>query len=117
MHRLIKELVLASYTNGNLDPKRVERVTRLLNRTLLKKYIKALKNKETFNSVSVDSSYELDERDKKEFETVFPKKNLTFNIDPSMISGVKITNGDIIYEMSVRGALDQILEKIREDYD
>ncbi|MBI2430732.1 MAG: F0F1 ATP synthase subunit delta [Candidatus Levybacteria bacterium] len=116
-HKLIKELVLASYTNGNLDPEKVEKIVRLLNRALLKQYIKALKNRELETIVCVESPYELDKRYKKNLEDMFPKKKIAYNLDPTLISGLRITQNDLIYELSLKITLDQILKKIRENYD
>lgn len=115
--KIIKELVLASYTNGNLDTEKVEKIAHMLNRALLKMYIRTLKNHESFMSVSVDSAFELDDVTKDELIGLFPDKNITYNTDPSLISGIKITKDDILYEMSIRGTLDEIMEKIKQDYD
>lgn len=115
--KIIKELVLASYTQSALDPKKVEKIVRLLNRSMLKLYIKALKQKEAALSVSIDSVFPIHPQQKETLAGLFPEKKITYVIDPTLLAGLKVTKDDIIFEMSIKGALDTMLERIRNDYD
>ncbi|QQG40499.1 MAG: F0F1 ATP synthase subunit delta [Candidatus Levyibacteriota bacterium] len=115
--KIIKELVLASYTKGNLDPQKVEKIAKILNRTMLKQYIKGLKQRESYLSVAIDSALEVDDKQKDELQEIFPNKKITYNTNSQLIAGIKITKDDIIYEMTIKGALDLIFNRIRNNYD
>ncbi len=117
MKKIISQLVGVSYTRGNLDPEKVEKIATFLNRKMLKLYIKALKTREKQESVFVDSAFTMGNAYQSMFEDLYPDKKIIYNTDDSLVSGVKITNGDLIYEMSIRSALEKILEKAKENYD
>lgn len=115
--KIIKELVLASYTQGSIDAEKVEKIAHMLNRSLLKQYIKALKRQESKLSVLIDCAYPIDDEQKIDIENLFPNKKFIYSINPSLLAGLKITRDDIIFEMTIKGALDAMLEKIQQDYD
>ena len=117
MKKIISQLVGASYTKGNLDPEKVDKIATFLNRKMLKLYIKALKSREKQDSIFVDAPFTIEDAYENMFEDLYPNKKIIYNTDESLVSGVKITNGDLIYEMSIKSALEKILEKVNENYD
>ncbi len=117
MKHIISQLVMASYTKGSLDPEKVDKIATFLNRKMLKLYIKALKSREIQDSIFVDAPFAIANTCEIMFEDLYPDKKIIYNTDESLVSGVKITNGDLIYEMSIKNALEKILEKVKENYD
>ena len=117
MKNIINQLVMASYIHGSLDLKRVDKIATFLNRKMLKLYIKALKSREKQDSIFVDSQYALEDTYENMLNDLYPDKKIIYNTDDSLVSGIKITNNDLIYEMSIRSALEKILEKVKENYD
>ncbi|GEM_PF-1484581 len=115
--KLIKDLVLASYTNGDLDSEKVEKIAKMLSRSMLKQYLKALKHRDSYLSVAINSAFAIGDMQKEELESMFPEKKITYNIDPRLVAGIKVTKDDIIFEMSIKGVLDEMLKKLRKDYD
>lgn len=113
-HKLIKQLVLASYTDGQLDLQTVEKITPFLNRKSLKQYIKALKTYEKQNCVCIESAYNLDETI---FEDLFPNKKIVYKTDPSLILGIKVTNNDLVYDMNLKSKFNNLIDKIKQNYD
>ena len=63
----IRNLALASYTNDQLDNKKVNRISKLLTRFELKEYIKTVKNVEKSKTVTVYSPIAVGESLKKDY--------------------------------------------------
>lgn len=114
---LLKELILASYKNGQLDSGTVIRIAENLDRSQLKQYIKALKNAEKVNNVYVESPITNGKLYAETFQDVFPERNIKFSKNSSLIAGVKINYNDDVFEISIKNNLDRIINSIREDYD
>ncbi|MCL5970331.1 MAG: hypothetical protein M1450_02435 [Patescibacteria group bacterium] len=113
----IQELVLESFSNNNLDPEKVEIISRQLDRGELKEYIKALKKREKKNSVIVTLPGLPTDDDKKKFLDLFPNKKIIYNIDPSILVGVKIENNDLITELNLKDAIKNLAEFSSKTYD
>ncbi|MCL4354100.1 hypothetical protein M1349_01355 [Patescibacteria group bacterium] len=115
----IKSLVLQSYTKEVLDQKKVTRIAKLLKRSDLKSYIKALKGLEKEKTVTVvlpDIKMKKKDLD-KQFKLAFPNKSINYETDESLLVGVKIINNDLIYEFNLRDTLKRINSYIIERYD
>ncbi len=117
MEKLIEKLVMASYTDKNLDLEKVQKIVGFLNRQMLKSYIKALKRYEKKNTVIVDLPLVAETDDKKEIQHLFGEKIILYNTDPTLLAGIRITDDDIIYELSIKNSLNKILESIEQNYD
>lgn len=113
----MNQLVSASYTNKNLDLERVQKIAGFLNRKLLKVYITALKRYEKKSTTYVDLPHNAEMSEKKEIQTLFPEKKILYNTDPTLLAGIRITNDDIIYELSMKDSLNKILTAIEQNYD
>lgn len=117
MEKIITNLVTASYTNDNLDVKKVQKIAGYLNRKMLKAYIKGIKQYEKKTTVFVDMPSAPTDTEKKEIKGLYPGKKILYNTDQTLIAGVRITNDDIIYELSMKDSLNKILATIEQNYD
>ncbi len=114
--KLLKELVLGSYKNGELDNEFVTQIAEKLDRAQLKQYINSLKQAEKLRNVYVESPFKLQKDLVKEFKTKFPDKKIMSHENPSLLAGTKITHNDDIFEMNLKNSLEQIVDNI-ENYD
>lgn len=110
-------LLQGSYKNDVLDNNNVTIIANLLKRQDLKQYINALKNYESKNSVIVSFPFTPKYIDKEMFEKIFPNKQIVVKIDASLILGIKIENGDLVYEANLKNSLSQIISAIQQSYD
>ncbi len=113
---MLKRLVMESYATGDLDATKVNKIVRLLSKKELRLYIRALKNWEQQHRVVLEVP------DKKgieleEFEGLFPDKKIVITVDPTLLLGMRLTDNDDVYEMSLKHTLDKITEHITEQYD
>lgn len=109
--------------DGRIDPKRVAAACEVACRggsaarklAVLRKYERLVQRKTRAASVTVESSAELSdaafERLKKFVESQTGREDLTFarRVDPSLIGGVRIICGDIIWERSAKLSLESIM--------
>lgn len=116
---LLKRLVDYSFVDNELSAKRVGEVSKLLKnkREHLKEYASALKRKEKSMSVFIDVPTNNFDQYKKQLKKIYPNRKIIWNIDPSLLLGVRITEGDNVFEMSLKKSLDSIISKIGHNYD
>jgi len=116
---LLKQLVNYSYIGTQLSGKRVAKVSKMLKskKEYFKNYVRALKKQEKSLSVFIDVPINNFDQYKGKLKKIFPNKKIVWNIDPSLILGVRITEGDNVLEMSLKRSLDNIVSKIGENYD
>ncbi len=110
MKNKLKNLVELSYTNGKLDQEIVETIATRLSRQELKQYINLLKQEENKKQIFVTVPRELDSQDQKKIQLIFPDKQITYIIDPSMISGIKIVENDEEYEINLNKTFNDIIQ-------
>jgi hypothetical protein len=114
--KLLKQLISYSYNNNLLNPKNVNRIAGLLDRSDLKLYIRAIKIQERKLSVFIDTpANNMDNKDK--FNDIFPNKNISYRIDPTLMLGARITADDMILDINLNNTLDNIVKFVEEDYD
>lgn len=114
--QMLKQLVMESYTNGELDARKVNRIADLLTKKELRLYIRALKNWERQNKVIIEVPTEKG-LDLSELQEFFSDKKIVVHIDPSLLLGMRLKYNDDIFEMSLKNSLDKITEHIKEYYD
>ncbi len=117
MHRrVLKQLVVESYTDVELDQRKILRIASILKRKDLKEYIKALKNEEQKTTVIVTLA---DNQDffEDDFKNIFPNKKILFEKDPTLLLGARVTDNDMLYEFNLRNTLDKMIKYINETYD
>jgi F0F1-type ATP synthase delta subunit len=111
-----KQMAEASITNNALDPKKVEKIAGLLSNSELKLYIKALKKWVSENTVIVEVP-DTKKVTMNELTAVFKNKDVKVAENPSLLLGMRIKDGDDIYEMSLANTLSQIEKHVLEGYD
>jgi F0F1-type ATP synthase delta subunit len=111
----IKNLAMASYSNNSLDVKKINRISKFLNRTQLKRYIQFLKNFEKSKTVIVTMS-QLNVKSglESELKKIFPGKKLQFFEDKSLLAGLKLTDNDIIYDFNLKNTLENLVSYINK---
>jgi F0F1-type ATP synthase delta subunit len=113
----IKELVLESYKEGELDGKTVEKVAELLTRSQLKQYVATIKKYEDEKSVVISIPALPNKDQEKKLSSLFPKRKIVFDIDPSLLMGMRITDKDLITDVNLKHTLDHLVEHVTENYD
>ena len=113
----IKELVNQSYTNKLLDKGKVRSISQKLARVDLKQFIKALQTRENKDSVHITIPENPDLKLRSKIQAYFPKKKIVYEIDPTLNPGVKITYGDLLYEVSLKSRLEKLLSYIEQNND
>src|SRR5579863_2458534 len=108
----IHELVVASYDGESLDEKSIKMIADKLNRHILKKYISLLKQEEKKKMIFVTTPKPLTEKEKNKLKSLFPKKKIIEQIDPSMIAGIKIVKDDQAYEMDFNQTFHDIIRSV-----
>ena len=112
---LIKKLADASYSKNEIDSKKVNRISKSLKRAELKVYInslKIIKAKKTV-SVSIPSEEGISEM-RKYFSEIYPGKKISFNLDQTLISGIKVEDYDNVYELSIKGFLEKAVKNTND---
>lgn len=110
----LKEIIQASMTNGNLDEKKVMQIAKHLTRKELKSYINALKNDAAKNSLNITTPKSLPSSVQTEIKEKFARKDISFSTDPELLFGVKITDGDMVYDNSLKSTFNEVISYIKE---
>lgn len=110
-------LVFKSYHKNALDPKKIKAIAKVLKRRELKQYIKALKAQENKISVNISLPYHPKNKEEGIFRKLFPDKKLIYNLDPSLILGLKIINNDEVFEMSLEDNFNRLLSHLGGEND
>ncbi len=97
-----------SYKNEQLDPEIVDLVANQLSRNELKQYIKLIKQQENKSQVIVAVPKTLKSREQDVIQKLFLGKKIVYTVDSLMLSGIKIVDNDIEYELS----LNQIFQDL-----
>lgn len=110
--KLLKQLIISSYTGNNLNQEMAFAIADKLDRTDLKLYIKALKHMEKKQSVMIALAQEATTEQEKQLQSLFPNKKIILSHDPSLLTGLRITNNDDIFEMNLKDRLDDIMNYV-----
>ena len=113
----IKKIAHACYSKRELDLQKVKSVANKLSRKELKKFIQALRHIEDRRMVIVTTPNDLSAAEKKQFADRFPQKRLEFIADPSIITGVRIEQGDVIFEDNLESTLDDMVTSVAQMYE
>lgn len=115
--KFLKELVKNSYQDGILDEQIVNTIAEKLSRKELKEYIHALKLFEQSRIIIVESAQDITQEQKQMFEDTFKNKKTRFVTNASLMTGVRITDNDMIYEANLKNIFAKIVQHIEEQYD
>lgn len=112
----IKKLASASYTRGKLDSKKVNKISGSLKREDMRIYIKNLKTIDSKHAVTITVPDEQGLSEKRLYlSKIYPNKKLVFNIDSSLLTGIKIIDSDNEYELSLKSFLENSLKNSTND--
>lgn len=115
--RDIRQLVVASYTKDRLDDKKVEKIAGMLSKTDLKAYIRGLRLEEQKHKIYLAlATKTIYNKARKEFEKAFEGKEIVFTEDPSLLLGMRVLDGDMLYEVSLSERLNQLTKSVEENY-
>jgi len=114
---VIKDIVLASYTKGTLDREKVSLIASKLKRTDLKTYLRFLKQKEATMQVEVTAPKLLNPQQTKKLSALFPEKRVIYTVDPTLLLGLIIKNGDQVYNYNLKHTLEEMAAYVGESYD
>lgn len=116
--KIVKRLVSASYVKNNqLDEGKVNRIASLLTRRELKAYIKALKTYEKQQTVLIESSFPLSDKQEHMLKEQFSSKKIVLEGNPDLLFGIKVTENDLVYDMNMRKTLEMLEKYVEEEYD
>lgn len=116
MKKQLEDLLLqASYKNGELDDDTVKKIADKLNRNMLKMYISLLKKEEKKKIVFVTTPKPMPSSDRDKIKALFPKKKIFEEIDPQMISGIKIIENDEAYDLDLNKTFHDIIRFVNND--
>ena len=117
--KLLHQLVEYSYRRNDLDFGKVNQIAKILNsnRSYLKKYLNALKKREKSLSIFIDTPSNDFGEYENELKRIFPNKKIVWNVDPMLLLGMRVAEGDDILEISLMKSLDSIISKVKENYD
>jgi len=111
----IRNLVQASYTGNELDQKKINRITKLLNRFELKEYIKLIKLFEKSKTLTIYTpSLAAGTMLKKEVGKMFGSKKIEIKMDKKLIAGIKIIDNDNVYDFNLRNNLKNLVSYINQ---
>ena len=113
--RIIKKLALESYTGKNLDPKKISKIIKLFNRSELKTYIKAIKNYENAQTITLITPAKTgSDKILKEIRNMFLDKKILLKQDKNLIAGVRIIDNDTIYDFNVQNTLENLVSYVSQ---
>lgn len=104
----LKQLVEISFEKAELNAATITRIANALTRSELKEYIRLLKLEIGRRTVTVTNAIDLGGEQKKELESLFSDKKVTYKTDPSLLLGTSIVNGDIVYNMNLKQQLHDL---------
>lgn len=115
----IKQLAEWSFGQNYLDEKKVNRIMKIIDKKKdIKEYIRYLKIFDNQRKVVISVPNLLDQKNvQKSFSRVFPKKRIIIVEDPGLVAGLKIKNGDEIFDYNLRNTLDSLNDFINNEND
>ena len=112
MKKKINGLVLQSYNGDQLDPEIVDLIANRLSREELKQYIKLLKHYEYKKHVIVTVPQYLSKEQQTIIQKLFINKEILYTIDPTIVSGIKIVDNDMEYELSINQLFQDLVRHL-----
>jgi len=111
----MKKLAIISYTRNTLDLKKINRITKLLSRAELKRYVKFLNSLEQSKTVKVIMpKLDVESGLANELKKIFPDKRLEFAEDKSLIAGLKLIDNDIVYDFNLKNTFANLISYINQ---
>src|SRR5947208_3262232 len=112
--RQIKKLAEQSYKI--LDEKKIDKIASLLSRKDLKEYVRQLKIIEKAHEVIIDlPSIKGYNKNNNFFEDLFTGKKIVYREEPNLLLGVRVTDNDLVYDMSLRSRLEETKRQVEQE--
>src|SRR5579859_62923 len=112
----IKKLALLSFTQENINPKKVKKLVSLMTRKELRQYVKFLNliDSERKIKIFVPSLENIKSGElTKSISKIFPNKRVLLEEDPNLLLGVRILNKDILYDYNLKNTFIEMKEFIK----
>lgn len=113
----LKQLVALSYTRKTLDEKKVSHIAKILSKNDLKQYVRTLKEHEKKNTVYVSLPSEPSKQEAAKFNHLYAGKKVVFNLDPSLLLGARLVDGDDVFEYSLNTTFEDFLRHLTTNND
>ena len=115
----IKQLAESSFSQDYLDAKKLNRIMKIIDKKKdIKEYIRYLKIFDDQRKVVISVPSLINQKNvKKSFSKVFPKKRIIIVEDPKLVAGMKVKNGDEIFDYNLKNTLDSINDFINNEND
>lgn len=110
----MKKVVQASFVEGALNETNVSRIMKSLTYSELKNYTTLLKRELAKLSVVVVSAIPLSNEQQAETTALYPGKSVSFEIDPTLLGGMRVIENDMIYENNVANTLQSLESHITQ---
>lgn len=104
----IAQLVRLSMTKGKLDPKKISFIAKKLSKRELVLYHRQLLRKREVEKAYITTATDVPDTVMSRLSKLFPGKDLVFLQDASILSGMKIQLGDLIFDASLLAYLDEM---------
>ena len=98
-----------------IGKKEAVKILSLLDMESLRKLLYALLLEQEKNSVEVTLADEPDTKLKKSIHAKFPNANIGINSDKNIGAGIKLKHYDMIYDLTVRSKLENLIKNLEED--
>lgn len=113
----IKTLAEASFTDNEIDEKRVNMIAAKLKRKDLRTYIKALRLVQQQHTVTVEMPTAVDESAQQDLQLRFPDKKIIYSINKDILAGMRIIDNDLLYDFSLQNKIDKAVKHLYETND
>lgn len=115
----IKQLAEGSFKQNYLDAQKVSRIMKIIDKKKdIKEYIRYLKLFDDRRKVVISLPNLADQKNvTRSFSKVFPKKRIIIVEDPGLVAGLKVKNGDEIFDYNLKNTLDSINDFINNEND
>jgi len=124
IRQLSREMIRASFTDGQLDPQRIASLVDSITRRKPRHYIEVLKNYRRLlrlelekRSARIETASEVDSAIRSEILANLQKKygnDLTaeFVVDPQLLGGMRIRVGSDVWDGTVRSRLERLQQQL-----
>ncbi|MDO8429187.1 MAG: F0F1 ATP synthase subunit delta [Candidatus Daviesbacteria bacterium] len=122
--KLVRKLVTTTFSkDGNLSESKVKEYLKMITSLkssrliFLKAYLKILKSEVLKRTLILESSTVLNQVEQTKISQVFAKKfqvtTVLNQINPSLLGGIRVKIGDMLFDNTVAGKINKIGESIR----
>lgn len=112
--RQLKKLAYLSYTENNLDTKKINQIIKTLSRKELREYIKLLKIIEKEKTVTIITAKLFQDNDFLEnVRKIFKDRKILIKEDKNILAGIRIIDNDNVYDYSLSNKIDNIVSYLK----